>query len=154
GDPRVSHLDDLGEPTGLARRLLIYVRKMRRVRHARAGRADEAIGDPAGSAGGGGDTGAHPQWRAPPLILPRKDLEGLARGVLAAERKLLAGPAEAQDLDALLEASRAILHRDGERAEVGRLIADAHAENDAALGDEVERDDVFCHAHRVMQREQ
>jgi hypothetical protein len=57
-------------------------------------------------------------------------------------------------LDPLLEAPGPILYGHGECAEVGRLITDAHAEDDAALGDEVERDDVLGDVHRVVKWQQ
>jgi len=136
------------------RRLLVDVGEMRRVRHPGAGRADEAVGDPAGPAGGSVDAGADPQRRPRLLIGARTDLDILERVVLATERKRLARPAQAQDLDAFLEPPGAILHGDGEGAEVGGLIADAHAQDDAPLGDEVERDHVLGHVHRVVERQQ
>jgi len=74
--------------------------------------------------------------------------------VLATERKLLARPAPAKDLDALLEPPGPILHGDGEGAEIGGLIPNAHAQDDAPLGDEVERDDILRHMHGVMERQQ
>jgi len=74
--------------------------------------------------------------------------------VLAPERKPLARPAQAQDLDALLEERHAVLHRHRERAEVVGLIADADPEDDAPLGHEVQRDHVLGHVHRMVERQQ
>ena len=47
-----------------------------------------------------------------------------------------------------------MVHRHAERAEVRLLVADADAEDEAALGDDVQRDRVLGHAHRVMQRQE
>ena len=66
----------------------------------------------------------------------------------------LPAPALADDLHALLEELHTVLHGHVEGAEVGGLIADAHPEDDATLGDEIQRDDVLGHAHRVMQGEE
>jgi len=47
-----------------------------------------------------------------------------------------------------------VLHRHGEGAEVGGLIADADAEDDAPFRHEVERDHVLGHVHRMVERQQ
>ena len=44
-----------------------------------------------------------------------------------------------------------MLHGHVEGAEVRGLIADAHAQDDAPLGDEIQRDDIFREAHRMVQ---
>jgi len=68
--------------------------------------------------------------------------------------KLLARPAQTHDLDALLEERHAMLHRHGEGAEVGGLIADADADDETPLRHEIERDRVLGHVHRMMERQQ
>ena len=47
-----------------------------------------------------------------------------------------------------------MLHGNAVGAEVRRLIADAHAEDDATLRHQVERDDVLGHAHGMVERQE
>src|SRR5206468_4359690 len=48
----------------------------------------------------------------------------------------------------------AIVHRYRERSEVGGLIPDADTEDEASLGDEIQRDDVLRQMHRMMERQE
>src|SRR5262249_56544181 len=93
GHPRIAHLNDLGHPAGLPGRFLIYVRQGGGVGQARAGRAHEAVGEPAGAARRRGYAGADPERWPRLLERPRTNLDVLERVVLAAERKPLARPA-------------------------------------------------------------
>src|SRR5436309_13321246 len=114
---------------------LIYVGQLRRVLQAGAGRAHEAVGEPTSPARGRRHAGAEPERRPRPLERSRGDLHVLERVMLAAECKPLPRPAQAQDLDALLEERYAVFHRHVEGAEVGGLIADPDPQDNAALGD-------------------
>ena len=121
---------------------------------AGAGRPHEGVGELSRAPHRRGHAAADPDRRARLLVRARPDLHVLEGVVLAVKRKRLAGEAPAQDLHALLEERHAVLHGNAVGAEVRRLIADAHAEDDAPLRHEVERDRVLGHAHGMVERQQ
>ena len=73
--------------------------------------------------------------------------------VIAAVRELLARPALFQYLDLLFKQLNTVRHLDAECPEVGVLVAQADAHRDPPLGDDVQGYDIFCQAHRMMQRQ-
>ena len=109
-----------------------------------------------------GRPGARPRrrWRrstaAAPTAGRAADGSARPRACSACRGTRTRSPAQHRRRISMLSSNRAdaVLHRDGEGAEVGGLIADAHAQDDAPLGDEVERDHVLGHVHRMVERQQ
>jgi hypothetical protein len=67
---------------------------------------------------------------------------------------LVVRPEALDDLEALHEAPHPLLGRDAEGLVLLLAIAEAHPEDEAPLGDDVERGDLLGHVHRIEQRQQ
>ena len=69
-------------------------------------------------------------------------------------RHLIPRPQPLDDLQALHQAPHPLLGRDPERLVLLLAIAQPHAEDEAPLGDDVERGHLLGHVHRIEQRQQ
>lgn len=87
------------------------------------------------------------------LVRSRADLNVMEVVVLAVEGEGLPSPAMADDFHSFFKEGDPVRHGHVECLEVGRLIADAHSQDDSAPGHHVQSDHVFGQMHRVVQRQ-